>query len=66
MRILGLYGLLVLVILHQDFWLWDRGTIVFGLPIGLSYHIALCVCSSIIFLVLTRSHFETFRGGDQS
>jgi hypothetical protein len=32
-------GVLVLALLHQDFWLWSDRSLVFGfLPIGLAYH----------------------------
>lgn len=32
---------IVLAVLHQDFWLWDSTTLVFGfLPMGLAYHMA--------------------------
>ncbi len=32
-------ALIALTILHQDFWLWDDPTLVFGfLPVGLAYH----------------------------
>ena len=31
--------LVVLVVLHQDFWNWKKSTLVFGfMPIGLFYH----------------------------
>lgn len=31
--------LVVLALLHQDFWLWDNPALVFGfLPAGLAYH----------------------------
>ena len=34
-------AVLVLALLHQDFWLWDDATLVAGfLPIGLAYHAA--------------------------
>jgi len=33
--------LVVLVLLHQDFWLWDDPSLVFGfLPVGFAYHAA--------------------------
>jgi hypothetical protein len=31
--------ILALAVLHQDFWLWDDATLLFGfLPVGLAYH----------------------------
>lgn len=34
------YALIILLgLLHQDFWFWDDPTLVFGfIPIGLAYH----------------------------
>jgi hypothetical protein len=55
MRTLGLIGLALLVVLHQDFWLWGRDTVVLGLPIGLSYHVLICLLAALVFFVLTRS-----------
>ncbi|MHC4400442.1 MAG: DUF3311 domain-containing protein [Planctomycetota bacterium] len=32
-------GLIVLMVLHHDWWFWDDGRLVFGfLPVGLAYH----------------------------
>jgi hypothetical protein len=47
-------ALLVLFVLHQDFWLWDDPTLVFGfLPIGLAYHaLYSCVAALLWFLAL--------------
>ncbi len=33
-------GLVVLYLLHNDWWLWNRDDRVFGLPVGLAYHVA--------------------------
>jgi hypothetical protein len=39
-----------LFILHQDFWLWDDHTLMFGfLPIGLAYHIGFSIASSLLW-----------------
>jgi hypothetical protein len=41
---------LVLYALHQDFWFWGQARpLVFGfLPVGLAYHAAYCVVSSLL------------------
>ena len=44
--------LVVLFLLHNDFWFWDNPRVVMGLPIGLLYHIGLCVAAAIL-MVLT-------------
>ncbi len=39
-----------LAILHQDFWLWDRQTLVLGfLPIGLAYHATYSVVAACLW-----------------
>lgn len=44
----------ILYVLHQDFWFWDNGTLVFHiLPVGLLYHVGYCVAASLILALLT-------------
>ena len=45
-----LFGALVvlLLVLHQDNWLWNDGTLVFGfMPIGLLYHAGISMAASV-------------------
>ncbi|MEM9444547.1 MAG: DUF3311 domain-containing protein [Verrucomicrobiota bacterium] len=43
-------GLVVLFILHQDFWFWDDATLVFGVfPVGLFYHIMYSVVAGCMW-----------------
>lgn len=48
--------LAALYALHQDFWLWsDARPLVFGfLPVGLFYHAALTLITSIVLWVAVR------------
>jgi hypothetical protein len=48
--------LLILFVVHQDFWFWDDPTLLFGfLPVGLAYHAAYCAIASLLwYLVVTR------------
>jgi len=47
---------IVLLALHQDFWLWKDKYLVFGfLPIGLAYHAAYSVMAAITLFVLTKT-----------
>ena len=55
MRRLSAVGLIALFALHQDVWLWSVDTRVLGLPAGLLYHVALCVCASVVFYGLGTS-----------
>jgi|AP95_1055475.scaffolds.fasta_scaffold187616_2 hypothetical protein len=59
MRRLGLLALVLLFVLHQDFWLWSDASIVLGLPVGLTYHIGLCILASVVFLGLVRSYLAS-------
>ncbi len=58
MRVLSLFALALLFLLHQDFWLWRDETIVLGLPVGLTYHIGLCVLGSVVFWGLVGSYLS--------
>ena len=41
---------LILVILHQDFWNWNSDTLVFGfIPIGLFYHIGISLAAGFVW-----------------
>ncbi len=45
----------VLYVLHQDIWFWRDARLVFGvLPIGLFYHAAFTVVTSLALVVLVR------------
>ncbi len=44
----------VLLIVHQDFWFWDDPTLVFGfMPIGLFYHACISISASIVWFLAT-------------
>ncbi len=46
---------LVLAIIHQDFWYWDDRTLVFGfLPIGLFYHALLSVACAVTWALAVK------------
>ena len=50
-----LYAVLaLLLILHNDLWLWDDPSLVLGLPVGLVYHIAFAIAASILMFLLVR------------
>lgn len=52
-RSLLLYAaLVVLYLLHNDIWLWDDASLVFGLPAGLAYHIGFSIVTSIVLILL--------------
>jgi len=45
-------GLIVLYVLHNDLWLWNDRTLVFGLPIGLAYHFGFSIVTAVLMLLL--------------
>lgn len=46
-----IYGLVVvLALLHQDFWFWDDPTLVFGfMPVGLFYHTLYSIAAACLW-----------------
>jgi hypothetical protein len=63
-RLLLVIAVVVLYLLHQDFWFWrEARPLVFGfLPVGLAYHAAYCLAVTLLMWTLTRiawpSHLE--------
>ena len=42
----------LLVILHQDYWNWDNGTLDFGfLPRALTYHVGISIAAAAAWLL---------------
>ena len=47
------FALLLLFLLHQDFWFWDDSTLLLGfLPVGLAYHAIYCLATSLLCYLL--------------
>ncbi len=50
-----LYGVLVILyLLHNDWWFWNDSRLVLALPAGLLYHIAYCVAAALMMAALVR------------
>ena len=68
-----LAGFVVLGVLHQDQWNWDKADLVFGfMPVGLAYHAAYSIVAAIfwaLILVFAWPHalerWAEERGGDE-
>ena len=46
---------LLLIVLHQDVWFWDDGTLLFGfLPIGIGYHVCISLAAAFTWWLATR------------
>jgi hypothetical protein len=46
--------LLELYFLHNDLWFWSDPRMIFGLPVGLIYHVLYCVAASVLMFALVR------------
>jgi len=53
-RLVAAGGLGLLFVLHDDAWLWNDPRIVFGLPVGMTYHVAYCLAASVFMALLVR------------
>ncbi len=43
-------AILLLAVLHQDFWLWHDATLLFGfLPVGLAYHALYSLVAALLW-----------------
>lgn len=50
-----LYAALVLLyLLHNDFWLWHDSDWWLGLPVGMTYHIFYCLVAMVMLVMLVR------------
>lgn len=47
-------ALALMILLHNDLWFYDDGSLVLGLPVGLAYHIGYCVASSLLMLLFVK------------
>lgn len=47
------WGLVVLlIILHQDFWLWEDTHLVFGfMPVTLMYHVSISIAAAVVWFL---------------
>lgn len=44
---------LLLLVLHQDWWLWDNPTLLFGfLPVGLGWHVGISLAAAVWWWVV--------------
>jgi hypothetical protein len=46
--------------MHNDLWFWDNPTLVFGIPIGLFYHIIYCFVASVLLWSLIKYAWPDF------
>ena len=47
---------LLLIVLHQDFWNWSDGNLLFGIaPAGLVYHVGLSLAAGLVWWLVVRA-----------
>lgn len=46
--------LVLLLLLHNDFWFWKTPELVLGLPIGLLYHIGFCLVVTLLMAIFVK------------
>ena len=54
LRRVFLLGIGIFYLLHNDLWLWHDGHMVFGLPVGLTYHVVYCLATAALMATLVR------------
>ena len=47
-----LLGLVLLLVVHHDFWNWNSTGLWLGIPAGLMFHLLLCVAASSLLTLL--------------
>lgn len=51
MRAIIWFLVCMLILLHHDYWNWDDKSLLFGMPIGLTYHIFLSIAASAVWAI---------------
>lgn len=54
MKTLVWAAMALLILLHQDVWAWTDADRLFGLPVGISYHVGLCLAAVLVLAMLVR------------
>ena len=70
MRMILIFLVVMLAILHQDVWWWDDPTLVFGfMPIGLAYHALYSVLAACVWALAVKfawpTHLESYAEGGE-
>ncbi len=47
-----LAGVVLLLVLHHDFWNWNSMGVYLGVPAGLMFHLLICLSASVLFTLL--------------
>ena len=59
--------IVLLAILHQDFWWWDSRQTLFGfLPIGLAWHAGISIAAGLVGLLAVTTCWPTHLDSDET
>lgn len=62
---LVLLAVVLLGLLHQDFWLWSDASLVLGfIPSGLAYHVAFSIVTAGLWVVVVRTAWPSENRAD--
>ena len=50
--------LVLLFLLHNDFWFWETPKLVWGLPVGLLYHIGFCLVAALLMAAFVKARTD--------
>jgi hypothetical protein len=61
---------ILLTVLHQDFWNWDRAELVLGfMPVGLAYHVGYSLAAALFWGFVVKfawpEHLERWADGEE-
>ena len=52
MKIFIVCLIVLLLVLHQDYWNWENDSLVFGfIPWGMAYHIGISIAAAFVWLI---------------
>jgi len=46
--------MLLLLVLHQNYWMWADTSLIAGIPVNLAYHLLLCLLTPVLMYFVVR------------
>lgn len=59
-------ALVLLYLLHNDLWLWHDDRLVFGMPVGLFYHVMYCLAAAVLMALLVTYAWPKLMSAEQN
>ena len=54
----------VLLLLHQNYWMWSDDSLVAGIPVNLAYHLGLCLLVTVLMVFVVKRAWPEYPDGD--